>query len=49
MEHQDRRALADVEVGQAQIPDVPVAGLEREVREAFKLLLGRAVNAGRRM
>jgi hypothetical protein len=45
VEHYDGRSLPDIDVGQAQIPDCPVAGLESEVREPLESLFGRAKDA----
>lgn len=49
VDHQDRGALADVEVRQAKVPDGPVARWKREVREPFETLFRGAVNASCRM
>ena len=49
MQHQDRWPFTDVEMGQAKVTNIPVAGLESKVRESFESLLGRAKDARRRM
>jgi hypothetical protein len=43
VEEDDRRALALVEVREAQPLDLAVPGLEREIREPLEALLGGAV------
>jgi hypothetical protein len=43
VEEDDRRALALVEVREAQPLDLAVPGLEREIREPLEALLGGAL------